>query len=652
MAHTRGTVAADWTDGVDQQHDDDINALSTKALAPGLVSGIVKANGSGTLSAATAGTDYVAPGGPLGTPSSGTATNLTGLPLAGLVSAAYNTTPTASTLAEWDANKNLSANALFSGYTTTATAAGTTTLTIASTQEQVFTGTTTQTVKLPTTSVAAGAEYVIVNQSTGAVTVQSSGANTILVLSCGQSATFFSLAATPTTAANWYFQLYGGNAASGVVQLDSFSGTDDQKLTAAMAFASAQTQIPAIQFPSRTVTLNTGGRTPYSGMRLIGPGPGASDGPKDPDISTGLTQCLVFLNVGTTTSSLFNGASGTYFNVYVGGLTFMNGNAASQFWHQPGGTLYACQFHSLCFYGMNSAFGDATNKCLVTQVNFTGHWTVIGGTGTQFHFGGSDCSFWMSGYCNFNNGGTASGTQYMMILDTFAKANLGYLYITCTGGWSGLLLEGGGSGVNFHGGTYEGLNAGSPSTAAPVTITGGDWAFFGSAFDFTTTANGIIVQSGGTVSLFGVSNNPATTSPSPLIYQTGGTAYCVAPQGAGGTTVSARWSDGNTVSLPFTPTVSNAPSVGITSTVTAAGTTTLTVTSTAIQVFTGTTTQTVKLPTTNVLAAAQYTIINNSTGTVSVQSSGANAIDTVAAGASKVFTALVATPTTAANWYG
>ena len=44
------------------------------------VSGMVKGNGT-ALSAATAGTDYVAPGGALGTPSSGTLTNTTGLPI-------------------------------------------------------------------------------------------------------------------------------------------------------------------------------------------------------------------------------------------------------------------------------------------------------------------------------------------------------------------------------------------------------------------------------------------------------------------------------------------------------------------------------------------------------------------------------------------
>lgn len=43
--------------------------------------GVVKTSASGVPSAATAGTDYVAPGGALGTPSSGTLTNATGLPI-------------------------------------------------------------------------------------------------------------------------------------------------------------------------------------------------------------------------------------------------------------------------------------------------------------------------------------------------------------------------------------------------------------------------------------------------------------------------------------------------------------------------------------------------------------------------------------------
>lgn len=45
------------------------------------LTGIAKGNGTSAFSAAAAGTDYVAPGGALGTPSSGTLTNCTGLPL-------------------------------------------------------------------------------------------------------------------------------------------------------------------------------------------------------------------------------------------------------------------------------------------------------------------------------------------------------------------------------------------------------------------------------------------------------------------------------------------------------------------------------------------------------------------------------------------
>lgn len=154
-----------------------------------------------------------------------------------------SSTPTASIIPLWDASKNLSANNLIEGFTTTATAAGTTTLTITNTYTQVFTGTTTQTVLLPTTSVAAGGQYAIINLSTGAVTVQSSGANTITILAAGTSALFTALVATPTTAANWNSQYLGSSIASGKL------------LTVSNTLTLAGTDATIMTFPSTSQTI-------------------------------------------------------------------------------------------------------------------------------------------------------------------------------------------------------------------------------------------------------------------------------------------------------------------------------------------------------------------------------------------------------------
>jgi hypothetical protein len=97
----------------------------------------------------------------------------------------------------------VSDSAALPAFTTTPTSASTTTLTVASTQVQEFTGTTTHTVKLPTTGVVAGRQFTTINSSTGLVTVQSSSAASIIVLVAASSATFTALVSTPTTAAHW-----------------------------------------------------------------------------------------------------------------------------------------------------------------------------------------------------------------------------------------------------------------------------------------------------------------------------------------------------------------------------------------------------------------------------------------------------------------
>lgn len=122
----------------------------------------------------------------------------------GTAVAALPTVAGASAFAAWDANVNLPANSFIPGFATTATAAGTTTLTTSSAQIQEFTGTTTQTVVLPVVStLSIGQNFVIVNKSTGAITVQSSGGDTINTIQAGTTGTFYCVLTSGTGISSW-----------------------------------------------------------------------------------------------------------------------------------------------------------------------------------------------------------------------------------------------------------------------------------------------------------------------------------------------------------------------------------------------------------------------------------------------------------------
>jgi hypothetical protein len=93
---------------------------------------------------------------------------------------------------------------ILGGYTTTATAAGTTTLTAASTTTQFFTGVTTQTVVLPVAStLVLGAAFSIHNNSTGDLTVNSSGSNLVATITPNTTCLITCILTSGTSAASW-----------------------------------------------------------------------------------------------------------------------------------------------------------------------------------------------------------------------------------------------------------------------------------------------------------------------------------------------------------------------------------------------------------------------------------------------------------------
>lgn len=104
---------------------------------------------------------------------------------------------------------NIGVQSLTTQTTSTATAAGTTTLTASSSGIQIFTGVTTQTVVVPVvTTMNNGFSFRIVNVSSGVVTVQTSGSNSIKAMAANSTLDLWvkdTTAGTGTASWIWYY---------------------------------------------------------------------------------------------------------------------------------------------------------------------------------------------------------------------------------------------------------------------------------------------------------------------------------------------------------------------------------------------------------------------------------------------------------------
>jgi hypothetical protein len=160
-----------------------------------------------------------------------------------------------------DVSNETAAMANLMGFTSTATAASTTTLTNTSSFYQLFTGTTTQTIVLPVTStLQTGWTFHICNNSTGTLAINSSGGNSIYSsIPSGVTVMVTCIATGGTTAADWE---------AGLTDFSTFTGSGGVVLASGPTL-SATTTIAGINNNSTTTNVLLGG-SQTTGVVTIG----------------------------------------------------------------------------------------------------------------------------------------------------------------------------------------------------------------------------------------------------------------------------------------------------------------------------------------------------------------------------------------------
>jgi hypothetical protein len=178
------------------------------------------------------------------------------------------------------------------GLTITATAAGSTAFTVVSTYFQIFTGVLTQTIVLPVVSgLTLGWSYLIINSSTGNLTVNSSGGNAIITVLPGTAVKLTCILITGTTAASWQAAYTDFNTAtgSGSVVLSNSPALTGNPTAPTPSPGDNDTSIATTAFVTAAVTAGAAGLAPLSSPGFSGNPTAPTPSPGDNDTSLATT---------------------------------------------------------------------------------------------------------------------------------------------------------------------------------------------------------------------------------------------------------------------------------------------------------------------------------------------------------------------------
>jgi hypothetical protein len=360
----------------------------------------------------------------ISTPLSGHITNDTNVPYFhnGTAWSAIPTAPTAlgtslqvlrtnagGAATEWAAPSTKAANWV-DDLSSTVTAAGTTTLTVSSNKHQVFTGSTTQTMVLPNaTTLTVGHLFVVHNQSSGVVTVQTNGGATIRLIAGGFDAEFV-CTSIGTAAGTWEIQA-NVNTATG------------KGLTVNHSLTLAGTDATTMTFPSTSATIaRTDAANTFTGIQSM----------TSPAITTRITTpsasfdafntTATTLNLGGAATTLTLGATTGTMNLRNVTLTAANATSFNMNGASPAitttNTGTAAVFNTAALTG--NLFGASTTIGIGNTV--TGAQTVNIGTASTgastYNFGTGATAGATIKTINLGTGGAASSTTNVNIGST------------------------------------------------------------------------------------------------------------------------------------------------------------------------------------------------------------------------------------------
>lgn len=272
----------------------------------------------------------------------------------------------------------------------------------------------------------------------------------------------------------------------GVLPLDGFAGTDDQKLAAALAAQAAATLKPTIVLAARAHSFSN--TYPLqSGLRISGPLGGY-------EREFGASCVVTVLG-----AALFTVPAAGVKDVSIRGLCF-NGTGSNN-WLAPVADLGAgpiIQDMNIreCGWNFFASVMQARNlRCSIERTY------CDNGSGTQFYLSGSDNFYWPEGQ-SYISGHKLTTSQYYIRFGWMSKTLVGGIYITPEVA-TGVRVDGGYGGLRFRGTRFDSSGRtqatacqgpGMLVTGGSVTVEGCD--FLGNAV--AAGAQGQLVFTGGT----------------------------------------------------------------------------------------------------------------------------------------------------------